>query len=131
MNEELKIGDIRKFHMSSDDIGVVVDYQGIFCIIINTEGEMKRIPKQVKNSIVKLHSEVRETLTNIGEHYKKIKQFRDDRRNLYNEFQEQKEEYVRKVSEIECKIQREEKEVKIMKNVVSQKANIINKEDRK
>lgn len=128
MNEELKIGDIRKFHMSYEEIGVVVEYQGIFYIIVNTEGELKRIPKQVKNSIVKLPSEVRETLTNIGEHYKKIKQFRDDRRNLDNEFQEQKKEYLRKVSEIESKIQREEKEVKIMKNVAPQKANIINEE---
>ena len=70
--ERLKIGDIRSFHGYPDVIGVVVNQNKGYDVIITDKGEFARVFVGTEYHSVKLDERTRGLLNKIGQYYKEI-----------------------------------------------------------
>ena len=104
--EELKIGDIKRFKKGHKDIiGVVIAVKDTFYDVYDTQGWVQRFSKDSEYSSVKLESELRKSLTEVGFHAMKITQLEEE----YREIQKKLEFHYKKFEESKAKVTKESK----------------------
>lgn len=80
--ERLKIGDIRRFHGYPDIIGVVVNQNNSYDVVITDKGEFARVFVGTEYHSVRLDVETRRTLEKIGQCYKDISRLEEQKKEI-------------------------------------------------
>ena len=103
---KLKIGDIRKFYGCPEWIGVVVSVKKSYYIVLSEKGEFNRVFKGQQNSVVKLESNLRYCLDEIGNYYKEIEKLENNKRKInenLNKVRKNIEDSIRNLKESNIK----------------------------